>query len=163
MIHGDIKPQNVLIFKNPTLHTKVADFSHSLLDTGETGNLVGGTWMYCAPEWKKSAPTPELLKQISTLMASCSLASYWDLSLSLVLSKPPPFEPHMSTEESIQKLKQDDHMKEYLLRLVHITDQDNIDSDLEEFPLINKILEGTIQFDPETRNLERVLALLGGR
>jgi hypothetical protein len=53
-------------------------------------------------------------------------------------------------------------MKEYLFRLVHITDQGNIDSDVEEFPLINKIFESTIQLGPKTRNLERVVALFEG-
>ncbi|KAH9208697.1 kinase-like domain-containing protein, partial [Leptodontidium sp. 2 PMI_412] len=31
VIHGDMKPENVLIFYKPELHAKIADFSHSFL------------------------------------------------------------------------------------------------------------------------------------
>lgn len=163
MIHGDLKPQNVLIFNKPALHAKVADFSHSLLDTGETGNLVGGTWVYSAPEWKKSVPTVELLKT--------DIYSYGLVFGGLILGSElvsnvqqhPPFDLQVSTEEAIQKLKEGDHMKEYLFRLVHNTDQENPDSDLDEFPLIYKVFENTVQLDPKTRNLDGVLGLLGDR
>ncbi|RYO93293.1 hypothetical protein DL764_008012 [Monosporascus ibericus] len=40
IVHGDVKPQNVLIFNKPTLHAKIADFSHSVFDTGGVRKLV---------------------------------------------------------------------------------------------------------------------------
>jgi serine/threonine protein kinase len=41
IIHGDIKPQNVLIFKDATSKTtvKVADFGYSTLAAGEANNI----------------------------------------------------------------------------------------------------------------------------
>jgi serine/threonine protein kinase len=158
-----MKPKNVLIFNKPILHAKIADFSHSLLDTGEICNLVGGTWAYSAPEWNKSASTAELLKtdiySYGLIFGNLILGS----ELVTNVEKHPPFDLHVSTQEGIQKLKQDDQMKEYLSRLVHITDQDSIDSDLDEFPLIYKIFENTVQLNPKTRNLDRVVGLLEGR
>ncbi|KAF8535484.1 hypothetical protein BDD12DRAFT_892616 [Trichophaea hybrida] len=41
VIHGDIKPQNVLVFKDATGTTfKMADFGYSTLATGETGKVL---------------------------------------------------------------------------------------------------------------------------
>jgi len=41
MIHGDIKPQNVLVFKDATGTTiKMADFGYSTLAAGETGKVL---------------------------------------------------------------------------------------------------------------------------
>jgi serine/threonine protein kinase len=52
VVHGDLKPANILAFLKPELHAKIADFSHSFLDTGRTRNLVGGSYIYAAPEWR---------------------------------------------------------------------------------------------------------------
>jgi serine/threonine protein kinase len=63
VVHGDIKPDNVLMFEDPKRWTaKIADFSHSILDTGETRHLIGGTQAYAAPEWKEKLATGTLLK-----------------------------------------------------------------------------------------------------
>jgi serine/threonine protein kinase len=65
VIHGDVKPQNVLVFeeKKSRYRAKVADFSHSMFDTGSDTqrHLPGGTPAYAAPEWKKPA-TAKLLR-----------------------------------------------------------------------------------------------------
>jgi serine/threonine protein kinase len=57
IIHGDVKVENILVTLEPTLTAKLADFSHSIFDTGETRRLVGGTELYAAPEWMLPAPT----------------------------------------------------------------------------------------------------------
>ena len=43
VIHGDIKPQNVLVFRDATtrkITEKVADFGYSTLTTGESGKVI---------------------------------------------------------------------------------------------------------------------------
>jgi serine/threonine protein kinase len=35
VIHGDMKPENVLIFYIPEFHAKITDFIHSFLNTGK--------------------------------------------------------------------------------------------------------------------------------
>ncbi|KIW91808.1 uncharacterized protein Z519_07778 [Cladophialophora bantiana CBS 173.52] len=163
VIHGDLKPQNVLIFKMPTLHAKIADFSHSLLDTRDTRTLVGGTWVYSAPEWDESASTEDLLK--TDIYSYGLIFGGFMLGDKLVATvrRNPPFNSNISTEETIRRLKVDDHMNDYLFRLVHLVDRENLDSNLHEFPLIYIVFENTLQLDPKTRNLDRVLDFLGGR
>lgn len=157
-----MKPQNVLIFNKPTLCAKVADFSHSFLDTGETRKLIGGTRVYAAPEWKMSASTAELLKtdiySYGLIFSGLILCS----DLVTCVAQNPPFDFPLSAEEGIQKLKEGGHMNEYLFRQVHITDQENPEADLDEFLLIHKVLESTVQLNPKTRNLDKVVSLLGG-
>jgi hypothetical protein len=158
-----VKPQNVLIFNKPTLHAKLADFSHSFLDTGEIRGLAGGTWIYSAPEWEKSASTMELLKtdiySYGLVFAGLILGS----SLETCIERNPPFESNMPVRQALQKLKDEDRMRGYLLRQLHLADQDDPDSDIGEFPLIHKIWESTVQLDLQTRSLNKVVKLLGGQ
>ncbi|RYP67870.1 hypothetical protein DL769_005659 [Monosporascus sp. CRB-8-3] len=163
IVHGDVKPQNVLIFNKPTLHAKIADFSHSVFDTGGVRTLVGGTWDYSAPEWGRPAPTAELMMtdiySYGIVFAGLMLGS----DLKSCVQCDPPFESNMPVRQAIDRLKKDDRMREYLFRQLHRVDQADVDSDLAELSTIHKIWESTTQLDPRTRSLERVIKLLGGR
>src|SRR5437762_2683252 len=54
IVHGDIKPQNVLVFKDNegSLLPKVADFGYSCLGTGDDDIIrLPISWPWVAPEW----------------------------------------------------------------------------------------------------------------
>jgi serine/threonine protein kinase len=165
-IHGDMKPENVLIFREPKLHAKIADFSHSSLDTGHARRLVGGTHIYAAPEWKVLATTSELLRTdvysfgliFSGLILGSNLIdhTYTD-------NDHPAFDSGMTREQIIQKLKDDDMMREHLYKLILRADQERPDLHLEEFPMIEAILDSTLQLDPGKRDLGQVVQCLSGR
>lgn len=159
-----MKPANVLIFLKPGLRAKLADFSHSLLDTGEQNRLVGGTWIYAAPEWKSPAPTNQLLKtdiySLGLILSGLIIGS--DLITCIERNHPLPGH-NLSTADTIQKLKDHDLMASYLYETMCLADQENLDLHLEEFPLIQSILDSTLQLDPNKRNLGSVIRLLAGR
>jgi serine/threonine protein kinase len=54
IIHGDIKPENVLIFKDDSSKyvAKVADFGYSTVFAGSGGILMPRSATWVAPEWK---------------------------------------------------------------------------------------------------------------
>lgn len=55
IIHGDIKPQNILVFKdsNGDFVVKVADFGYSTILAGKKGVLMPKSEPWFAPEWEK--------------------------------------------------------------------------------------------------------------
>jgi serine/threonine protein kinase len=166
VIHGDIKPENVLIFYNPKLHAKIADFSHSFLDTGHIRHLVGGTAAYAAPEWKTLASTSELLRT--------DVYSYGLIFSGLILGSEPMdcirFDNdhsapthNLSKQEDFQRLKDKDLMRCHLYELILDADRERPELHLEELPMINTILLSTLQLDPRKRNLGTVIQCLSAR
>ncbi len=110
-----MKPANVLIFLKPEQRAKLADLSHALLDTDEQNQLVGGTWIFAAPEWKSRAPTSQLLKtdiySLGLIFGDLILGS--DLVACIERINPLPGYD-LSTTETIQKLKDHALMASYL-------------------------------------------------
>ncbi|KAK2750107.1 hypothetical protein FQN57_004600 [Myotisia sp. PD_48] len=62
VVHGDIKPDNILIFRDTSgkLTAKISDFGFSQVDltSGRTYSEAGGTEYWNAPECLKDAPEP---------------------------------------------------------------------------------------------------------
>ncbi|KAL2132010.1 hypothetical protein VTI74DRAFT_4316 [Chaetomium olivicolor] len=143
IVHGDMKPQNVLIFNKPTLHAKIADFSHSILDMGDTRRLFGGTWVYAAPEWEKPAPTAQLLMTDIYSYVLIFAGLVLGLNLEQCIRWDPTFEPSMPIRQAVEKLKNEDRMRGYLMRQLHLVGQADSDSDLAEFSVIHRIWENT--------------------
>ncbi|WJG34382.1 kinase-like domain-containing protein [Fusarium oxysporum Fo47] len=164
VIHGDLKPANVLIFFKPVLHAKIADFSHSFLDTGEQRQLIGGTRIYAAPEWQASASTGQLRKvdiySLGLVLSGLVLGT--DL-IDCFERNPPRLNLNLSLADSIQKVKDDDLMVTYLYELIYLADKQNPDLHLDSLPMIRSILESTLQLDPGKRHLDKVIHLLSSR
>lgn len=166
VIHGDLKPDNVLIFEKPTLHAKIADFSHSLLDTGETRRLVGGTTVYAAPEWQRSAPTAHLLKtdvySYGLVFAELMLGH----GLIEMIRLHPPSDvpwPPLSMLETLRDLKDSDSICQYLCSSVcHRKGQSLKDSTISDYhiQLIVKVLECTVVLNHGLRDMQRAIAIL---
>ncbi|KAH6617386.1 hypothetical protein F5144DRAFT_391678 [Chaetomium tenue] len=166
IIHGDIKPENILLFNKPILHAKITDFSHSLLDTGETRKLVGGTEKYAGPEWQRSAPTGQLLKTdvYSYGLVFSELMLGHRITELLQLYPPPNVSwPPLSAPELLRSLKDEDDMCRYLCNLtcysVHQRPEDPTSSD-QDIQLVFSVLESTVVLHPEKRDLEKVMSIL---
>lgn len=159
-----MKPANILIFYKPELHAKIADFSHSFLDTGVSRKLEGGTWTYAAPEWRSTAPTSHLMKtdiySFGLIFSGLVLGSDLVTSISEYTRLS---HLQLSTEELIRMHKDDDSMSGHLYDTICQADRDNPDLHLEELSTIKSILDATLTLDPCRRDLERALALLSGR
>lgn len=161
-----MKPDNILIFESPKLHAKIADFSHSILDTGDNRHLVGGTATYAAPEWKEVAPTSQLLKtdiySYGLVFGGLILGSELIDCINVDDNLEVPI--YCSTREDFfRSLKVKDLMQRYLFDLIRDTDEKRPDLHLEEFPMIENILSLTLQFDPVKRDLGKVIECLSGK
>jgi serine/threonine protein kinase len=161
IVHGDLKPQNVLVFESP-LTVKLADFSHSFFDTGESREVVGGTTEYAAPEWKTTATTSQLMKT--------DLYSYGIVFAELMAGRS-VFEPLRGDEmhneaafvHDISSLKASGEAAEYILSFLHEEDAEVLTLTLEDFPLIEGVIGATIRVNPLDRDLSLVLRHLGDK
>ncbi|KAM7217619.1 hypothetical protein V8F06_007003 [Rhypophila decipiens] len=163
IIHGDIKPENVLMTIDEGHDSrpvaKISDFSLSFPDTGETRRLVGATRMYRAPEWQKAAPTSHL-KQTDVY-------SYGLVFADIILGLPyyedghvVPRSMRMDRSNHIQSLKDEDEIRRLLYKAIKEKDKSHPDLHLENIPLLGRILDCTLQLNPTERSLSTVLKLL---
>ncbi|KAK4206481.1 hypothetical protein QBC37DRAFT_458881, partial [Rhypophila decipiens] len=163
IIHGDIKPENVLMTidegQDSRPVAKISDFSLSFPDTGETRRLVGATRMYRAPEWQKAAPTSQL-KQTDVYSYGLVFA---DIILGLPYyedSHVVPRSMRMDRSNYIQSLKDEDEIRRLLYKAIKEKDKSHPDLHLENIPLLGRILDCTLQLNPTERSLSTVLKLL---
>jgi serine/threonine protein kinase len=153
VIHGDVKPQNVLVYETP-YRAKGADFGHSLFNTGETRKLIGGTKGYAAPEWMLSAST-EMLKQTDVF-------SYGLVFTSIMLGTDVLdwfAKNHGGMKAGLKFL---DDLKNENTILQHLSGaiQQLDDPTLEDSGLILDVLRCTLQNDPKKRSLQDVISRL---
>lgn len=167
VIHGDIKPDNILIFSESEAeeaHAKIADFGHSFLDTGEVRTLVGCTERYAAPEYKLAAKT-DLLRMTDVYsygLVVSSLFVGFDVTEILIGQK-----GHMSRGDGLQplqELKESDELAQVLLELIIDQEAPNHgNGDLLDDPyLIGRLLDCTLKRDPLQRSLGQAITLLSG-
>jgi serine/threonine protein kinase len=166
VIHGDIKPDNILIFEAPKLHAKLADFSHSVLGTGDYQYLVGGTATYAAPEWKNAAPTSLLLKtdiySYGLIFGGLILGS--ELIDCIHVDAESEVTTHATTRDHFfRDLKEKDLMQRHIFDLIRDADEKRPELHLEEIPMIENVLSLTLQVDPIKRDLEKVIEYLSGK
>lgn len=109
IVHGDIKPENILVFahKSRRFIAKLADFGFSVLRPGQSlGISIGGTRTWRAPETDKPIPTQ--------LLPLTDIFSFGLLVWSVAVNGMDPFAiilPPLSQDEkykAIDRLKKED-------------------------------------------------------
>ncbi|MCJ1401236.1 hypothetical protein MMC11_004448 [Xylographa trunciseda] len=163
IIHGDIKAENILMFESSRWLAKVADFSHSILDTGEERKLPGGTSRYAAPEWQQKLKT--------STMFQTDIYSYGILFGSIMVGKDvvqifmeqavqgrTPNERFMC----LQEMKQCEGFRESVLGMVYDFNDASLTTHHDNLKVIQNVLACTLQQDPANRNLNATISLLTG-
>lgn len=165
--HGDVKCQNVLVFRSDTdgiEHVaRLSDFGFSIIDDDRgndeadtKGFLRGGTWPWNAPEWRHSIPMSSLSKS--------DIYSYGLLAMQVWEDGGNPFQQlqdikHLHTSgrfDEIERLKSTNALLDALrLRLQHL-----LEGNEPTFAAAAKILESSVQFDSHRRDLDVILTLL---
>ena len=156
VVHGDVKTENVLMKKDARLIAKVADFSHSKLDTGEAGRLPGGTSPFNAPEWKETLPIAALYKTdvfsygllMSNILVGMDIFTHfrkfmvqgWDRKACI---------------EAFEQMKKNESLREYITDVLHEQDTDFRVGETR-ITQLRGLLRLTLQLDPQTRDLEAV-------
>jgi serine/threonine protein kinase len=161
VVHGDIKPDNILMFESSRWTAKVADFSHSLLDTGEDRFLPGGTETYAAPEWRQKLSSSKLFKtdvySYGILLGSVMVGTD-------VVQKYLHHSLHGRTLQeralSLQERKQNDGLKEYIMGLIYDRNDNDLTARRDDITTVDATLSYALQSDPDKRDLERVISEL---
>lgn len=132
MIHGDIKPQNVLVFKDATgcITFKIADFGYSTFVAGEVGTVIlpkSRPWNapehsfgeFKVPEAKKTDVYSFGMLCLWVLFGNRVSAVTIDDTLTEVVSFEGPFPPHKPT--LIEQLKDEDKMCDFADKLMQMS------------------------------------------
>jgi hypothetical protein len=136
---------------------KVADFSHSLFDTGEEQYLPGGTQLYAAPEWKEKRKTGELLKTdiyslgivIGSVAVGCDVPEKFIKSRNLQ-------EMVMAWEEK----KVIDELGGYIAGLLYESDDSDLGASQDNISFVESQLKVTVRYRPEDRDLNELINIM---
>jgi serine/threonine protein kinase len=151
---GDVKPDNVLIFKHPTRRfiAKLADFGYSFLEV-EEDVYVGGTMAWKAPE-TIGKPVPR------DLVPSTDLYSYGLLIWQVMLGKQSVFDylctgSRASSFDDLKLVKEKDLVLRKAVDWAHHLDPDHSD-------FVIRLFKATLTRDPKKRSLEDILRTFWG-
>jgi serine/threonine protein kinase len=163
MIHGDIKPENVLIYKDGTgmFTARLTDFGYSTILTNEHGYVcMPKSWPWFAPEHHHRGFTPDAARKMD--MFSFGMLTLWVLYeqyLSGAISL--PYEMQWANsyfsdgsanvdEWVLHRLKQKNELVPFAQQLV------SSDTDLEESvkPGLEGFFISILQCKPEDREVE---------
>jgi len=158
VIHGDVKPDNVLLFRNTDSNednshqfnftAKIADFSHSIIDTGSLTSLPGGTYGYIAPEALEGNINPEYAK--ATDVFSLGML-FWRVLF-------PDVELPIRRPYGVQC--EDLYYSKAKLQ-VYQSFQNSTDREWKH-NLLEFLFQNTLRIDPKNRSLESVTKRLRG-
>jgi serine/threonine protein kinase len=160
IIHGDIKPDNILIFENSRrLVAKIADFSHSLLvlETKKEAVLPGGTIGFRAPEWKQKLPT--------SLLCNTDVYSYGIVFASVILGhdviatfsvQPRYGRTGEERAQHLDLLQKNGKFKDILNEMLYDTEDTDLTLRRERLQMIQSVLDLTLHEDIAMRDLSAV-------
>ncbi|KAK7948962.1 Serine/threonine-protein kinase ppk21 [Apiospora aurea] len=153
VVHGDIKPENILIFPKighiNTFMAKLTDFGHSTSRSEGLKTLPAFTPQWCAPEILQEQHRLSFEGMIAT-----DVYSYGLVVLSVVLGR-----PYYRDLPDFESLKRDGIMFENAMNLVENEDRASQDSDFE-LDIIRLLLSKTIRSRSTGRSLSRCLRIL---
>ena len=149
IIHGDLKPANILIFGVAgEYQAKLADFSHAIFDTGATESILG-TKAYAAPESR--------VPQATGLLKLADVYSYGMVFATLMAGKELFGQAGVfGSPAQLSRLKEADDLLEYVTQAIYTLEDPNLD----DLPAVYEILSLTIQRDLACRHLDKVVEKL---
>jgi serine/threonine protein kinase len=152
VVHGDVKPENILIFPRIGHHdafiAKLTDFGHSVSAHEGLTALPAFT-----PQWS----APEVLDDHHLDfegMVATDVYSFGLVILSIVIGR-----SYYRVLKDFEALKKDDTMFERAMDLVEREDRQNHDSDFE-LDIILLLLRTTIKGNSSRRSLQRCIRIL---
>jgi serine/threonine protein kinase len=171
IVHGDLKPDNVLIFQTSSspprtikVKAKLADFGGSVLDVEENGRgrLSMGTFPWQAPEWNDWLTRDELLRTdlySLGLVIWCVIASGHEPMASEI--EVTEFSSFKKRGESLQQAVQDLKAQENPTFLSHLITMGGkkFSPDVDQ-DLIYQALSVTVQKDSSVRDIDALCSLL---
>ena len=153
IVHGDIKPDNVLLFPHAGFQTdfvaKLTDFGHSVFTFEGRTSLRAFTLPYCAPE------VTEHLRLTFEDMKCTDVYSYGLILVSLFAGR----ECWAHRGDTVTSSKRDDSMFDKAMDIVETEDREHGDSDLN-LETLRSLFMNTITRDSEKRNLTNCVNLL---
>jgi hypothetical protein len=162
IIHGDLKPDNVLIFVSESTrepgvpeHTaKLADFSHSFFNDGSRERPVGFSPRYVAPEVSDGRAIA------SNLMEAIDIYSLGVIFWEMMVDEAEDNSPSFLRDQNQPLIDLDD--SEELLRDLFAQVQTRYEGDADDprRRLINQLIRSSLTVNPQTRNLEKVVQAL---
>ncbi|GAW20369.1 hypothetical protein ANO14919_098740 [Xylariales sp. No.14919] len=156
IVHGDIKPENILIFPRKDADNefvaKLTDFGHSVFEYSHSQSLPAFTPQWCAPELllDESGPNPMGFRE----MKLTDTYSYGLVVLSIMIGR--PF--HESVVDFMTP-KSNGTMLKDAIELVSKEDRENNDSDLD-LATIELLMRRTIQLRPKHRSLNQCIKIM---
>ncbi|KAH8588298.1 kinase-like domain-containing protein [Bisporella sp. PMI_857] len=152
VVHGDVKPENLLVFPRPNgkdeFMVKLTDFGHSVFEHNRLNALPAFTPQWCAPEATK-ATTMSFKDMIAT-----DCYSYGLVTLSVMIGR--PF--HVDVED-VETHKQGDTLLTKAVDIIEKEDKENTESDLN-LDVIRRLLNHTVQLNKRRRNLKHCLSII---
>jgi len=160
IIHGDVKLDNILMFEDSNSGrwlAKVADFSHSLFNTGEERYLPGGTQLYAAPEWKEKGRTHDLLKTdiYSFGLIIGSVVVGYDIARKFI-------EDGSMQERVIEweGKKITDDLRDYITGLLYENDDSDLGARQDNIDFVESQLKVTVRSSPSERDLDKAISIM---
>ena len=171
IVHGDLKHENVLIFRNqyddPPLQpytAELADFGGAVIDIqkGHTIMLPMGTAPFEAPESKNRLTFGEVKKtdtySYGMLVWRCFVDCQDLLYVVGIRNAPGPSKLSSAEEKQVDQLKNSDE----ILKKAIQTTQSLSPAPTEVLMMLDNVLMSTMRTDPSQRTLGRAQALLRG-
>ena len=151
IVHGDIKPDNILIFPRTGFQTdfvaKLTDFGHSVFAFEGRTSLPAFTLPYSAPEATEDQLTFEDMKRTDVY-------SYGLVLMSLFVGR----DCCAHRGDMLASLKRDDSMFDHAMQVVENEDREHEDSDLD-LATLRSLFMNTIRGEAKKRNLSNCMKL----